>query len=67
MNEKCELLDTCGFFLNFKGNTDLTIISWFGLFCENYENSQNCERKKIRTATGKPPVDNMCPTGKIID
>jgi len=28
--------------------------------------SEKCERKKIRKQTGKPPADNMAPTGKML-
>lgn len=66
MSEKCELIDKCGFFLNFKGNSESVKNGWTTLFCENKEKSEKCERKKIRKATGKPPVDNMTPTGKMV-
>jgi len=66
MSEQCELLDKCGFFLNFKGNNEVIKNGWIRSFCESKEKSEKCERKKIRKATGKPPVDNMAPTGKLL-
>ena len=66
MTEKCELLDKCGFFLNFKGNTEVTKQNWIQVFCESKEKSENCKRKQFRKENGHPPVDNMTPTGKLI-
>lgn len=66
MSEKCELLEKCGFFLNFKGNTEVAKQGWIKMFCENKERSAKCERKKIRNQTGKPPADNMTPSGKLL-
>lgn len=66
MQEKCELLDKCGFFINFKGNTETIKNSWIRLFCESKEKSEKCKRKEIRKQTGKPPADNMAPTGKML-
>ncbi|OQC47101.1 MAG: hypothetical protein BWX58_01717 [Deltaproteobacteria bacterium ADurb.Bin026] len=66
MSEKCELLNTCGFFINFRGNTEVVKQGWIKMFCESKEKSEKCKRKEIRKQTGKPPVDNMTPTGKML-
>ncbi len=66
MAEKCELLNTCGFFINFKGNSEALSKGWIRMFCEDKKKSEKCERKKIRKQTGKPPADNMAPTGKML-
>ena len=66
MSEKCELLDKCGFFLNYKGNSDVVKKGWIGMFCDFKDKSETCARKKIRKQTGKPPADNMAPTGKML-
>ena len=66
MSEKCELLNTCGFFINFRGNTEVVKPGWIKMFCESKEKSEKCKRKEIRKQTGKPPVDNMTPTGKML-
>jgi hypothetical protein len=66
MSEKCELLNTCGFFINFRGNTEVVKQGWIKMFCESKEKSEKCKRKEIRKQTGKPPVDNMAPTGKML-
>lgn len=64
MSEKCELLDKCGFFLNFKANTEVIKQGWIRMFCENEEKSEKCERKKIRKQTGKPPATIWLPLEK---
>lgn len=66
MPQQCELLEKCGFFLNFKGNPEAITESWIRLYCESLEKSEHCERKRIRRETGKPPADNMAPTGRMI-
>jgi hypothetical protein len=66
MSDACELLGKCGFFNNYKGNTEAIKKGWTQVFCESFEKSERCERKKIRKETGKPPADNMAPTGSML-
>lgn len=66
MSEKCEFIEKCGFFINYQGNTEVVKAGWIKLFCENSEWSERCERKKFRKQTGKPPADNMSPTGEML-
>ena len=66
MADKCELLEKCGFFLNFRGNSEVAVEGWVRLYCESLEKSETCERKKIRRQTGRAPADNMTPTGKML-
>ena len=66
MQEKCELLEKCGFFNNYRGNSEVVKQGWISMFCESKEKSMKCERKKIRMQTGKPPADNMTPTGQVL-
>lgn len=66
MNDKCEFLDSCGFFKHFTSNLEVNKQGWIKLYCENRENSELCERRKIRIATGFPPVENMTPIGSFI-
>jgi hypothetical protein len=63
--EKCENLSSCGFFLNYKGNSEVVKNGWIRMFCEDAEKSETCERKKQKKA-GNPPPDNMAPTGKML-
>jgi hypothetical protein len=66
MSEKCELLDKCGFFLNFSNDSEVVKQGWIRILCENREKSENCKRKQIRKQTGKPPADNMSPSGTLL-
>lgn len=62
----CEILEKCGFFKNFKANTEVVKQGWIRMYCQTAEKSERCQRKKIRRETGTPPPDNMAPTGDII-
>ncbi|MEA2063218.1 MAG: hypothetical protein U9P14_05950 [Gemmatimonadota bacterium] len=66
MSEKCELLDKCGFFINYKKNSEVVKQGWINMFCNRLESSENCKRKKVRKSTGSPPADNMAPTGTML-
>ena len=66
MSEACEFLDRCGFFLNYRGNTEVIKQGWIRMYCENQGKSKQCERRKVREETGQPPADNMCPTGRVL-
>ncbi len=63
---KCELLDTCGFFKNFKANSEVIKQGWIKMYCEDKAKSEKCARKQYRKKYGKPPADNMTPTGKML-
>ncbi|MBF0378123.1 MAG: hypothetical protein HQK72_11655 [Desulfamplus sp.] len=67
MSENCELMEKCGFFLNFKGNSEAIKEGWISMFCKDQTKSEKCQRKIIRKKTGKPPADNMTPTGKLLE
>ena len=66
MTQECEFVNQCGFYTNFSSNMQVIKESWIKLYCESREVSELCERKIIRHKTGKPPVDNMTPTGKLL-
>jgi len=66
MAEKCELIDICGFFLSFGKHSETVKQGWTIMFCGDIEKSEKCERKKIKKRTGKPPADNMTPTGQML-
>lgn len=66
MSEPCEFLEKCGLFLNHQGNTEVIKQGWIHLYCEDQEKSEKCERKTVRKETGKPPIDNMSPTGDLL-
>jgi hypothetical protein len=62
----CEFYDTCGFFHGHRDSGEHLNKGWSSMFCDDLEMSQNCKRKKIMLETGKPPIDNMTPTGKFV-
>jgi len=64
--EKCELLDKCGFFKNYQGNSEVVKNAWIKMYCEEKSASEKCDRKKYRKKHGVPPADNMSPTGKTL-
>jgi hypothetical protein len=66
MSEPCELLEKCGLFLRYKGNTDVVKQGWIRMYCEDQEKSEHCERKKVRMRTGQPPADNIAPSGELL-
>jgi hypothetical protein len=66
MREKCELLEKCGFFKNYNESTGALEKAWIRMYCESQETSESCERKMFRKQTGRPPADNMAPTGKML-
>ncbi len=66
MLEKCDRVEKCGFFLNYEGNSEVMRQGWIRMFCANSENSAECKRKAIFLETGRPPPDNMAPTGKLL-
>ena len=47
MSEKCELLNTCGFFINFRGNTEVVKQGWIKMFCESKENQRSVKERKL--------------------
>lgn len=66
MPDPCELLSKCGFFLNFKGNSEVVKNGWINTYCKDQQRSNNCKRKQHRKNTGSPPADNMTPTGRML-
>ena len=66
MTQNCEMLKNCRFFKNYHGNSEVIREGWVSLFCESQEKSEKCKRKLIRKETGKPPPDNLSPTGKLL-
>ncbi len=66
MADKCEFLETCGFFNNYKANSEVVKQGWIQIYCEDKKKSERCERRKILKETGIPPADNMAPTGKML-
>lgn len=65
MEESCELLEKCGFFNNFKGNSEVIKAGWVRMFCQSKEKSERCKRKAYarrpagrRGTTWPPPASS---------
>ena len=54
MAEKCANLEKCGFFNNYRANTEVTKNGWIRMYCESKVRSDTCERKKIKGKNGQP-------------
>jgi hypothetical protein len=66
MRKQCELLEKCGFFINYNEGVGVLEKAWIRMYCKSLETSDSCERKMFRKQTGRLPVDNMAPTGKML-
>jgi hypothetical protein len=66
MGARCPNLSACGFFKTSFANSEVVKNNWIQLYCQDPTRWKACERKKLREATGKPPPDNMAPTGKLL-
>ena len=59
----CELLGTCGFFKKYEGSLDLACRGFIKAYCKG-DKMDLCARKKFRAENGKPPHDDMMPSGQ---
>ncbi|WP_457572285.1 hypothetical protein [Desulfovulcanus sp.] len=65
MGEECELLATCGFFKKYQKTKDLACKGFMRQYCMGPKKDQ-CKRKEYRLKHGKPPSDDMMPSGQMI-
>lgn len=61
----CELLADCGFFQKYQDTLDMACRGFLNTYCRG-EKMDECERKKYRMEHGKPPSDDMMPSGQMI-
>jgi len=59
----CELLETCGFFKKYEDSLDLACRGFIKAYC-NGDKMDLCSRKLYRAEHGKPPHDDMMPSGQ---
>lgn len=64
--EDCELISKCGFFNKFKGTSDDFLNTIMTAYCQG-EKQDECKRKAYRNQHGKPPADEMLPTGEMLE
>ena len=67
ISRKCELLETCGFFLKFTSDMEVIKKGWIYMYCDDRYMSDQCLRKIFRQKTGVAPPDNMTPTGIFME
>ena len=65
MSQECDLLATCGFFKKYQKTKDLACQGFISKFCKGPKMDQ-CKRREYRDKHGKPPSDEMMPTGQMI-
>lgn len=61
----CELLDKCGFFIKYSESKDLACKGFMLMYCKG-DKQEQCKRKIYREQNGKPPSDDMLPSGQLI-
>ena len=61
----CELLETCGFFDKYRHSLDMACKGFLKTYCHGSQMDE-CKRKEYRKANGKPPHDDMLPTGQMM-
>jgi len=64
--EECPMLAKCGFVKKYSGTKDVLIKGILNAYC-NGPKQNECQRKVYRQKHGKPPSDDMLPTGKFIN
>ncbi len=60
--QECELLSTCGFFQKYQDTLDLACRGFIKTYCKG-ASMDECKRKEYRMEHGKPPADDMLPSG----
>ncbi len=63
--ERCELLETCGFFKKYEKDWSSACKGMIGTYCMGPKMNE-CKRKEYRKQHGTPPPENMMPSGQIL-
>ena len=64
--QECENLKQCGFFKKHGGVNDLACNWYIREYC-NGPRQDVCKRKQYKLDHGKPPTDDMLPSGQILN
>ncbi len=64
LTQECELLSKCGFFQKYMGTYENACEKMISDYCKG-PGQVKCKRKAYRKKHGKPPIDDMLPTGGI--
>ncbi|MDY6967633.1 MAG: hypothetical protein SVR08_03105 [Spirochaetota bacterium] len=62
MDQKCDLLSTCGFFKKHNETNELACQGLIAQYCKGPKMNQ-CKRKEYRDKHGSAPTDDMLPGG----
>jgi hypothetical protein len=65
MTEKCELLETCGFFKKYQESWSVACKNLISKYCMG-PNMAECRRKEYRSKHGVSPDPDMMPTGDML-
>ncbi len=65
MAEKCELLETCGFFKKYQESWSVACKNLISRYCLGPKMAE-CKRKEYRLNHGVPPDPDMMPTGDML-
>lgn len=64
MEERCELLEKCGFFKKYGEVQSIACTVMIKDYCTGPRMNE-CKRKEYRKQHGAPPSEDMMPSGKI--
>ena len=62
MSERCELLETCGFFKKYQESWSVACKNMINKYCMG-DKMAECKRKEYRAKNGQAPDADMMPTG----
>ncbi|MFO8083046.1 MAG: hypothetical protein R6U27_01850 [Desulfobacterales bacterium] len=62
--KECELTSVCGFYLKFKDGREPVLMGFIRKFCKGPD-ADRCARKVYHHEHGKPPEDDMLPSGRF--
>ena len=64
MSEQCELLEDCGYFKKYQASKDAVCKGFIQKYCKGQQ-QKDCKRKAYRKEHGKPPSEDMMPSGHM--
>lgn len=65
MQKECPYLPGCGFFRKYQSSKDMACKGFIAMYCKGAKMNE-CKRLEYRKEQGKPPVDDMMPSGQIL-
>ena len=64
--EQCNKLENCGFFKKYENSTQIDCRGFIDAYCKGPK-MKECARLEFYRKHNRSPVDEMMPSGKIID